>query len=99
MKTKGNTQLLLLALVFMACPLKIFAQVSVLGNSAGGTNFVGWDNTVAVPLRIEHKETYSASPLQNPSIEFYITGLKYMFIDGQSKNVAIGNAIAVNSSS
>jgi hypothetical protein len=34
---------------------KVNGQVSVPNNIAGGTNYLGWDNTVNVPLNIKHE--------------------------------------------
>jgi hypothetical protein len=42
---------LVLAIIFSQ---KAHSQVTIESNVAGGTNYVGWANTVATPLQIRH---------------------------------------------
>ncbi len=51
----------------------ILGQVSVSNNNAGGANYVGWDNSVAVPLEIRTNNTTSPQP-----INFYTSNAPWM---------------------
>jgi hypothetical protein len=101
MKTKLNKSVLLFfCLIFLNS--EVIAQASGAGALSAapnqpisaGNDFLGWDNTVNVPLMIRCKNSYGVGV--DPSIQFWISTTKYMWIDGNTKNVAIGSAIATN---
>lgn len=54
----------------------IYGQVSVSNNNAGGANYVGWDNSVAVPLEIRTNNTTTPQP-----IDFYTSSMPWMTLD------------------
>jgi hypothetical protein len=65
------------------------AQVSVANNAAGGGNYVGWNNTVGVPLQIRHNA--------DQEIHTFTNNLRRMIIangggtGNPGGNVALGN--------
>jgi hypothetical protein len=82
--------------------IKSFAQATSGGTAltpnrpnVPGTDYIGWDFTVAVPLMIRCDNTFSSGTV-DPSIQFWISGVQYMWIDGNTKNAAVGAAINVN---
>jgi hypothetical protein len=71
--------------------INISAQVTVANNNAGGSNFVGWDNSVTIPLQIRQDHISPAF-----SIEFWTNQIHQMELDGASGNLGIGNSVIAN---